>query len=253
MKKFVRALPPDIPKVLSHYTKVGNIMNMLRGDTKSVCFLLKNNYDKNDNAELKLGIELMRKFREYLQSNNLHSVLDHVTDFKNSYSLSFTAGEANQYMLSEYGKVCLEFDFRTYRNPKPIKCEYYTDEDVNDLIDQYILDLNQTRNSLTLYEIEWDIIEKLATIKRQKEWEAEKEWRMVLHKQDEDSRCLVDTDGKSRLILNIPISFLTRITLFYDNENKTEMNHMRANLKEWKRKNNIRLFDVVMKNASRFV
>ena len=250
MVKFIRDLPPDIPQVLCHYTKAGNLESMLKGDTKSVCFWLKNNCDKNDEAELKMGINLMQKFRKYLQSNNCHSVLDQVKYFKNSYSLSFTEGETSQHMLSEYGKARLEFDFRKYRTPKPIKCEYYTDDDINDLIDQFISDLNQTHNLLTLYEIETDIIEKISTIKWQKKWEAEKEWRMVLHKQAEDLRYFVDSEGRPRLILNIPISFLKGITLFYDNEDKTEMNKMCDCLKDWKEKNDVRTFDVVMQDAT---
>lgn len=257
MSIFVQALPPDIPQRLCHYTRAGNLKNMLKGDTKSVCFWLKNNRDKNDKAELQMGIDLMTKAREYLKSKNQFTLLDRLSNFENSYSLSFTEGKVNSHMLTEYGSACLEFDLRYLDGDKPKKCEYCTEEDIDELAEECIADFNQCQDLSSFESLkkwivtEWDIIQKIATIKRKTEWEQEGEWRIIMHKQQNDSRYISAPDGTQRLILNIPIKALTRITLFYDGENKPEMNKTHAYLKVWKRQNDVRTFDVVMRDAKR--
>lgn len=259
MADFVRDLPPDIPQKLCHYTQASNLKSMLKGDTKSICFWLKNNRDKNDKAELKMGIDLMTKVRNTLNLAQGHTVLNQLSNFDNSYSLSFTEGDVSSYMLTEYGSACLEFDLRSLASPKPQKCEYYTEKDIDELADLYIADFNRLRHQLSITNLfswviaEGDIIQKIATIKRKNEWEQEGEWRIIVHRQLDDSRCFSAPDGTQRLSLNIPISFMKRITLFYDNESKDEMNKVFAYLIDWKIQNDVRTFDVVMKDAIRIV
>jgi hypothetical protein len=230
MDKFVQIFSPEIPQVLCHYTQSGNLESMLNGDTKSVCFWLKNNRDKNDEAELKMGIDLMMKVREYLNSISKSTLLDQLSNFENSYSLSFTEGEVSSHMLTEYGSACLEFDLRALASPKPQKCEYYTEDDIDELAELYIADFNRLQSQLSIDTLlpwiiaEGDILQKIATIKRKNEWEQEGEWRIIVHKQENDLRCFSAPDGTQRLTVDIPISYLKRITLFSDNVNKDEIN-----------------------------
>ena len=77
---------------------------------------------------------------------------------------------------------------------------------------------------------EWDIIQKIATIKSKNKWKQEGEWRIIVHRQQDDQRCFFAPNGLQRLALNIPIPFLKRISLFYNNENKDEMNEVFAYL-----------------------
>lgn len=259
MAEFVRDLSPDIPQVLCHYTRESNIGSMLRGDTKSVCFWLKNNRDKNDMAELQMGIELMTKVREYLKSISKSTLLDQLSDFEHIYSLSFTEGKVNSHMLKTYGPVCLELDLRGFSGGTPQKCEYCTEDDIDGFAKLYIADFNRLyyqssiANLLLWNKAEMDVIQKIATIKRKKEWGQEEEWRIIMHRQQDDSRFITTSNGSQCLVLNIPISFLKRVILFYNNENKTKMNKTRAYLKAWKRQNDVRSFDVVMRNSTTFV
>jgi hypothetical protein len=82
--KFVQARQPDTPRQLYHYTKLKNVFNMLDVGSKSVCFWLKNNKNKNDAKELKYGRELMEKVRDYYRSEGQPSLLD----LKRKYPMS---------------------------------------------------------------------------------------------------------------------------------------------------------------------
>lgn len=118
MSNFIQARQPDTPRQLYHYTKLAYIYNMIDVRTRSICFWLKNNKDKNDKKELKYGRELMEKVREYYRSIGQPSLLEQMTDFDNSYSASFTEGVLDAHMLGEYGTVRLEFDLRGYKDEK---------------------------------------------------------------------------------------------------------------------------------------
>jgi hypothetical protein len=259
MTAFICTNPPSIPVRLYHHTKASNVVSLLNGDAKCVSFLLKNNLDKNDREELQMGIKLMKNVRTYLQANDKPSLLDQVTDFDNSYSLSFTENEVNKHMLSEYGDVRFEFDLRMFKIARPKKCEYYSDEDINELSRLYISEIKRreyiTKESCDSLKIdklmnvllmENDLIEKISTIKRQNEWEQEGEWRIILFKQKEDSR-LFFVEGKPRMRLDISLRYLTGITLFYNDDNKNEMRNVRSYLKRWKRWNKVFTFNVIMK------
>ena len=234
MTQFVQTIQPDTPRQLYHYTQPGNIFSMLDAKKKCVCFWLKNNKDKNDEKELKCGRELMEKVRNYMQSIGQPSILDQMTDFDNSYSASFTKGVLSGHMLSEYGTARLEFDLRRYKDEKLYQCEYYTEEDLADLYKVFIRDIQS---------MEGIIKSKIASIKLKDKWEEEGEWRIVLHKQENDERYFVHSDGKERLKLLLPIKYLTGITLFYDDTTKREMKDRRQQLKRWKKMNRSGDFD----------
>lgn len=256
MTQFVQAYQPKTPYRLFHYTKPANIINMLDIANKSVCFWLKNNKDKNDEKELKYGRELMEKIREYYHSIGQPSILDQMTDFDNSYSASFTEGVLDAHMLTEYGTARLEFDFREYQEPI-YKCEYYTEEDLTELYRVMIRDIQSmegiTRESsdelklrkiYKLITLEMDLKAKIASIKLKDEWESEGEWRFVLHKQENDNRYFHDVDGFERLKMNVPITYLTSITLFYDDTTRAEMKELGKQIKQYRNWNKLGRFDV---------
>lgn len=260
MTEFLQVTRPETPSQLYHYTQPANIISMLDASNKSVCFWLKNNKDKNDEKELKYGRELMEKVRNYLHTIGQSSLLDQMMDFDNSYSASFTEGILSDHMLSEYGTARLEFDFRNYAGEHIFKCEYYSEEELEELCDVFIDDFKsmssinaQSRTDLKLgklfccINLEWDLKTKIASIKLKDDWESEGEWRIVLHKQDFDDRYFVHTDGKERLKLNIPLTFLTGITLFYDDNNMEEMKDLCKKIKNITQKDWLVQFNINLK------
>ena len=229
---------------------------MLDLQRTSVCFWLKNNKDKNDEKELKYGRELMEKVRAYFQSKGQSSMLDQMTDFDNSYSASFTEGVLDAHMLSEYGTIRLEFDFREYEE-QIYKCEYYSEEDLAELYKVMIKDIQSlegiTKDSCyelkcakiyKLFTIEMDLKAKIASIKLKDEWEREGEWRFVLHKQVNDERYFHDADGCERLKMFIPTAYLTGITLLYDNNTKEEIKALSKRIKDLRNWNRLGRFNV---------
>lgn len=262
MGQFVQAYQPNTPCRLFHYTKPTNIMSMLDAKCKSVCFWLKNNKDKNDENELKYGRELMERVRDYLNSIDQPSLLNQISGFDNSYSASFTEGVLDDHMLKEYGTARLEFDFRKY-NERIYKCEYYTEDDLAELYKVMIGDLQSmediNRNSrddlkflkiCNLISLEYDLLTKISSIKLKDEWECEGEWRFVLHKQVDDKRYFRDAEGFERLLMHIPITYLTGITLFYDDNTKQKTIDLEKNIMHYINKNNLGQFDVKLKKIT---
>lgn len=257
MSEFVQAIQPETPAQLYHYTQPANVISMLDSVSHSVCFWLKNNKDKNDEKELKYGRELMESVRNHLHSIGQPSLLDQMTDFDNSYSASFTEGVLNGHMLDEYGTARLEFDLRNYKDEDIYKCEYYSEEELTELKEVFINDFEsmeginaQSMDDLKLWKLyrifnlELDLKAKIASIKLKDDWEIEGEWRIVLHKQDPDDRYFIHTDGKERLKLHIPITFLTGITLFYDDNSKGIMKNYCKQIKEMRKWDRLGPFNV---------
>ena len=255
--RFVQAIQLETPRQLYHYTKPGNIISMLDVSSKSICFWLKNNKDKNDKKELKYGRELMEKVRDYLHSIGQPSMLDQMTDFENSYSASLTEGVLDAHMLKEYGTARLEFDLRNYKDEEIYKCEYYKEEDLAELADVFINEIQsmegitvESRDDLKwnklyrLFLLEMDLKVKIGSIKLKDEWEMEGEWRYVLHKQEKDERYFHDSDGFERLKMLVPIKYLTGITLLYDESSKEAMKGLQKELKEYRNWNKLGRFDV---------
>lgn len=230
---FILAPNPQIPSRLYHYTKASNAMSILTGGIgidKEICFWLKNCKEKNDDKETVLGQKLVESVRSFLIKEGMMSMLEQICiDEKSVFTNSFSEGEVNQYMLNEYGNIRLEFDFRSYKhNGKIEKCQYLTDEDVAELAQLYISDFksvkgNRSENALLLrIEREYDIVSKIATLKSEKQWEGEEEWRHIFHKQQQDSRIFTTVDGKERMKVYYPQSTLTGITIFYHKEKTDE-------------------------------
>lgn len=245
MTEFKQTIHPPTPVQLYHYTQPANVLNMLNPYSQSVCFWLKNNIDKNDEKELKYGRELMEDVRDYMHSIEQSSLLDQMNDFENSFSASFTEGILSPHMLNEYGTARLEFDLRGYKGERIYKCEYYSEEELAELRSIIIKDIKSMKDInaqskdalklgklLSMFNLELDLISKIASIKLKDKWESEGEWRIVMHKQDSDDRYFVHTDGKGRLKLYIPITYLTGITLFYDEYTIENMKCIRKKLEE---------------------
>lgn len=230
---FVLAPNPPIPSRLFHYTKAHFAMSILTGGVgtdKEICFWLKNCKEKNDDKETVLGQKLAESVKTFMLEEGMRSMLEqiHVKE-ELIFTNSFSEGKVNQYMLREYGSVRLEFDFRHYKTQDDIeKCQYLTDKDLEELIQQYISDFKSVQgdhsiNALyTRIEREQDIISKIATIKSEQEWEDEEEWRHIFHKQKQDNRVFTNVDGKERMRVYYPQSTLTGITVFYEKEKTDE-------------------------------
>ena len=92
--------------------------------------------------------------------------------------------------------------------------------------------------------LEMDLKTKIASIKLKDEWESEGEWRFVLHKQENDERYFHDADGFERLKMNIPITYLTGITLFYDEDSKNAKKELGNQIKQYRDWNRLGRFDV---------
>ena len=229
---FVQAVNPPIPPRLYHYTSASNAMSILTsgiGGGEEICFWLKNCKEKNDEEEISLGKRLVDDVRNYLEKLGMHSMLEQITIQEELvFANSFTEAKVNQHMIDEYGNVRLEFDFRDYEHKRDLeKCQYLNESDVAELTELYISDFKSVKGirnpgaAIFRIEKEWDIISKIATLKSEKEWNGEAEWRHVFHKQQQDGRIFIDADGKERMKVFYPQSTLTGITVFYDKE-KTE-------------------------------
>ena len=226
---FIQTVKPSIPKRLYHYTSASNAMGIMTsgiGFGKEICFWLKNCKEKNDKEEISLGKRLVDDVRNYLEKLGMHSLLEQITIQEELvFANSYTETKVNQHMIDEYGNVRLEFDFRDYEHKSDIEqCQYLNERDVAELIKLYISDFKSVKGVRSFgaayfrLEKEWDIITKIATLKSEKEWEGEAEWRHVYHKQPQDNRVILDSNGIERMKVYYPQDTLRGITIFYEKE-----------------------------------
>jgi hypothetical protein len=229
---FIQAVKPPIPPRLYHYTSASNAMSILTsgiGVGEEICFWLKNCKEKNDKEEISFGNRLVNEVRNYLEKEGMLSMLEQIKIKEELiYANSFTEAKVNQHMIDEYGNVRLEFDFRDYEHHRDIeKCQYFNESDILELTELCISDFKSVKGmrnpQIAIFRIEkeWDIISKIATLKSEKEWEEEAEWRHIFHKQPQDSRIFLGFNGKELMKVYYPQNTLTGITVFYDKE-KTE-------------------------------
>ena len=230
---FVQAVNPPIPPILYHYTSASNAMSILTsgiGVGEEICFWLKNCKEKNDEEEISLGKRLVDDVRNYLEKQGMHSMLEQITIQEELvFANSFTEAKVNQHMIDKYGNVRLEFDFRDYEHKRDLeKCQYLNESDVAELTELYISDFKSVKGirnpgaAIFRIEKEWDIISKIATLKSEREWNGEAEWRHVYHKQPQDGRIFLDSNGIERMKVYYPQDALRGITVFYDKEKTDE-------------------------------
>lgn len=219
---------PKIPSVLYHYTSAENAMSILTGGTgfgKEICFWLKNSQEKNDKKELLFGETLAYRVRELLQKKEKRTMLEMV-DVKPQcvFVNSFSEGEVTPHMLCNYGQVRLEFDFRYYQNANDIKkCMYVCNNDIDTLTHQYVSDVISAKKNnpideiLTRIFVDNDIIYKIATLKYDKRWANEKEWRQIVNKQESGNGeyTFLGFDNKEHMKIYYSKDFLVGITIFY--------------------------------------
>lgn len=229
---FIQNTTPPIPKRLFHYTSASNALNIMTGGTgygKEICFWLKNCRNKNDDQEVSLGKRLVDEVRNYLEEEGMRSMLEQIKiDETLLFANSFSEGKVSQHMLDEYGNVRLEFDFRYFNHKDEFeKCQYLSEEDLTELIQLYISDFKSVRGlhninaGIFRIEREYDIISKIATLKNEKQWDGEAEWRHILHKQPNDNRSFIDGNNNERIKVFYPISSFIGVTIFFHGE-KTE-------------------------------
>ncbi len=70
-------------------------------------------------------------------------------------------------------------------------------------------------------------------LKHQEEWEEEKEWRHVLHRQPTDDRIFTMPDGSLRMKVYYPASTLMSITCFTTEDKKSEDLPYYYKIKHW--------------------
>jgi hypothetical protein len=143
---FVNSPFRDVPSRLYHYTNPDAAFSIISGGKckgQEICFRLKNVRDKNDEAELKLGIELLERTRAHLKEKGISSLLFQMGQFDKAYVNSFSENGSLGHMVPMYGNTRLEFDFRGLQMESPIReCDYVRKEDVVELATLYCRDID---------------------------------------------------------------------------------------------------------------
>ena len=243
-----------VPERLYHYTGGAAAFNIICGGSgkdKEICFWLKNAKSKNDAAELKLGAALVDELKKYMRRNKRSSLINEVNinpDFV--YVNSFTEGEdVTEHMLG-YGHFRLEFDLRACKYKSNIReCTYFQEKDIDELVAHYcsvfhrdwqlISGERKDINVLCDYLMEeMSAMMSIPLLKHQDEWEEEKEWRHVLHRQPTDNRIFATPDGSFRMKVYYPASTLTGITCFTTEVKKNEDFRFYDKIKHWVETNN---------------
>ena len=226
-----------IPKRLYHYTNgeaANSIISGGVGTDEEICFWLKNAKSKNDAAELKLGTALVEGLQQYMQRNNRSSVINEIDiNPELVFINSFTEGEVvTRHMLKEYGNFRLAFDLRAYKYRIDIhECTYFKEEDIDELVQCYCATFDRNwklisgeRKSLqALFDYLAEgmgAVTSIPFLKHLEEWEEEREWRHVLHRQPKDERMFTMPDGTERMKVYYPASALTEIRCFSTIESK---------------------------------
>lgn len=235
---FVNSPFRNIPSRLYHYTNPDAAFCIISDGKRKgqeICFLLKNVKDKNDEAELKLGIELLERVLAHLKEKRTPSLLFQMGQFDKAYVNSFSENGSLDHMVSMYGNVRLEFDFRDLKMDSPVReCDYVREEDVVELATQYSRDIDvyrerlqnpckETNDIFGFINAEMGIVMSLPLLKLVDEWSEEKEWRQVFFEQNPDSRIVSGRDGLPRMIVYYPANALKRITYFVNKDKKNKI------------------------------
>ena len=233
----VRASYQTFPKHLYHYTHGDAALSIISGSAevdKEICFWLKNARSKNDAAELKLGAALTEGLQNYMRDHNRSSILNEIEINPDLVFInSFTEGEdVTSHLLTEYGNFRLEFDLRACKCKNDIReCTYFKEEEIEELTECYcstfdrcwplISGEKKDIGALVEYlEEGMSAVMSIPLLKHMDEWEKEREWRHVLHRQTEDERVFTHPDGLPRMKVFYPASSLTGITYFPLPQNK---------------------------------
>ena len=228
----------SIPKTLSHYTKCVNFKSILNnsGKNKEICFWANSNNSKNDLNELKIGKEIYDGVKEYLKSQNRPDYLSPSTNEKESFSISFTEGASNIYMIKEkeYGNLRLDFDLtRCFNNKELLPCEYITNNEIPTYINLFINEYSELfkeiqrfkdsthKNQIGLKNIiekyaylDQSIREKIYLIKAKDKWSEEKEWRKIYYPDNRENSVYYRPNGIPFMKIYLPIASLVSVNLF---------------------------------------
>lgn len=245
----VRASYRQLPDRLFHYTSGSAALSIISGggDDK-ICFWLKDAKSKNDPAELKLGIALTERLKQYLhEHDDRASLINEVKIVPELiYVNSFTENETvSEYMLKEYGNFRLEFDFRSCSCKNDIhECTYFEEKDIDELVacycatfDHYWSQFSGEQKDISAlmgYLVEcMSAIHSIPLLKHLGEWGRENEWRHVLHQQPIDDRIFTLKDGSPRMKVFYPAAALVGVTCFMDGKTKSEVLPHYYKIKNW--------------------
>ncbi len=246
----VRSAYQPVPERLYHYTHGDSALSIISGSSevdKEVCFWLKNARSKNDAAELKLGEALTDGLQKYMHAHDRSSILNEIVINPDLVFInSFTEGEdVTSHMLTEYGNFRLEFDLRACKCKNDIKeCAYFREEDIDELTECYCSTFDkywpmisgETKDIGALFEYLTEgmsAVMSIPLLKHMDEWEQEREWRHVLHRQKDDERVFIHPDGLPRMKVFYPASVLTGISYFpLPKDEEWDMGYYRA-ISDW--------------------
>lgn len=249
----VRAAYRPVPEHLYHYTHGDSAHSIISGSPetdKEICFWLKNAHSKNDAAELRLGEALTEGLQKYMHDHDRASILNEIViDPDLVFINSFTEGEdVTNHLLTEYGNFRLEFDLRGCKCKNDIKeCTYFKEDEIEELTECYCstfdrywpLISGEKKDISALFEYLTEgmsAVMSIPLLKHRDEWEQECEWRHVLHRQKEDVRVFIHSDGLPRMKVFYPASALTGITYFpLAKDKETDMAYYRA-IADWVRR-----------------
>jgi hypothetical protein len=224
-----------IPARLSHHTSLSAAYSILgEKEQKGICFRAISNKFKNDDAEMELGIKLLNRIKRL----NTHLLLNKIGGYEQSASISFMEGKTNEHMLSEYGKVRLEFDFRKLfgigiLGGDIVKCEYMDEKTFNHISSMYeslMTNFLKNKSMENIITLEGDILHKIFTIKDSK-WRNEEEWRIVIDTTNKEVH--QTSNGYPYVNYTIVKKALKGVTIFYDDSDEEEMRAEAAKMKKF--------------------
>lgn len=220
-----------IPTCLSHHTSYEGLIGILTNNIGKLTFRAVSNRYKNDPEEIKMGMYIFEKAKkEALPQSLLHRL----KGYEDSASISFTEGEVNSHMISEYGLFRLDLDLREYASygilDNFVECEYVAKKDLEEYANEYAIEIkneslallkareqnslaNKLNSIIEYYSSSFDLIAKVFSVKEES-WKIEKEWRKViqLNESDEDVKWV---NGKPYKNITFPYNALSGITIFF--------------------------------------
>lgn len=219
-----------MPSRLSHHTSLAGLKGILSNkEGKGICFYAVSNMYKNDKEEINMGEYILQHVRNMFHTE---SILHKIGRYRESASVSFTEGESTSYMIGEYGKYRLDFDFREYEQIGNVfsegflNCEYVDNEDLSNYANEYarkLLEIYEQSKRYKALAIDYimmvnDLICKIFTIKEIK-WSKEKEWRKTVLLDESKSDTFFDSNNRPYLKVYFPKQALKAVVIF---KNKKE-------------------------------
>lgn len=224
----------SIPELLSHHTHFDSACSILGvlNEKDEICIRAVSNKTKNDPDEIKMGGYMHQKVCEYLNANGRKSTLQQFRGYEDSGSVSFTEGKSSVYMIENYGNIRLDFDLRNVSSIHKYfyECEYVDKNDIVDYTNEYISRFKSNWNNIVSAKnsssndsvwrfainrivMEEDIMAKVFSIK-EKQWECEKEWRIIESLNENDTYILYNNEERPYKNVYISKSALKSVVVF---------------------------------------